>query len=371
MEDLNLSNVITNSDFANLEYSTFVAEIKNRIKHAQVKASLSVNVEMIKLYWSLGQSIVEKQKLAKWGDGFIRQLELDIKIDMPNIKGFSRTNLLYMRKFYLFYFDSTNLTKVQQLVGQIPWGHHMHILDKIKDRKIAIQYLQMTLQYGWSRIVLDHQIDWKTHLKSEPINNFKLTIPDNDSDFSNQILKDEYHFDFITVLKNYKEKELETELVTNITKFLLELGKGFAYVGRQYKATVGKSDFYFDLLFYHLKLKRYIVIELKVGELDAGHVGQLAGYTAIIDEQIKASEDLPTIGLLLVSKQNRTMAKLLVNGWRFPLGIAEYKLSHPIEGDIEESMPTLDELNILNNIIANTSFAKDVLERQVDSELLK
>ena len=164
----------------------------------------------------------------------------------------------------------------------------------------------------------------------------------------------------MTVLKNYKEKELETELITNITKFLLELGKGFAYVGRQYKVTVGNNDFYFDLLFYHLKLRRYIVIELKVGELEPEHLGQLGFYAVAIDEQIKRSDDLPTIGLLLVSKQDKTIAKIMVDNWKTPIGIAEYKLTHPLEIDIEAALPSIDELSILNEIISNTDLEENL-----------
>lgn len=344
------------NSFDSLDYQNFIVEIKSTIQKAQIKASIKVNNELINLYWNLGKMITEKQALSKWGDGLIKQIELDLKLSMPNLKGFSRTNLIYTRKFYLYYKDCQDLTKVQQLVGQLPWGHNIHIIDKISDVNIAIKYIEMAIENGWARSVLDYKIENKAHLNYNQSNNFEITLPQPESDLAKYLLKDEYNFDFLTVLQNYKEKELETELATNITRFLLELGKGFAYVGRQYKVTVGDADFYFDLLFYHLKLRRYIVIELKIGELQPEHLGQLGFYAVAIDKQIKRPEDLPTIGLLLVSKQNKTIAKILVDNWKTPIGIAEYKLSHPLEEDIESALPTVDELSILNELISNTNF---------------
>jgi len=358
-------DLIPNQEFNNEEYLSFIKEIKLKIQQAQIRASVKVNQELIELYWNLGKMIVERQSLSKWGDGLIKQIELDLKLAMPNLKGFSRTNLLYTRKFYLFYKDYVDITKVQQLVGQLPWGHNMHILDKVKDVEVAIIYLEMAIENNWARSILDYHLETKSHLNHIQSNNFEITLPTPDSDLAKYLLKDEYNFDFLTVLKNYKEKELETELVTNITKFLLELGKGFAYVGRQYKVTVGNNDFYFDLLFYHLKLRRYIVIELKVGELEPEHLGQLGFYAVAIDEQIKRSEDLPTIGLLLVSKQDKTIAKIMVDNWKTPIGIAEYKLTHPLEIDIDSALPSLDELSILNELISNT----DLEEKSIDQEI--
>lgn len=348
-----------NRSFDNLDYSNFILEIKTRIQQAQIRASLKVNNELIELYWNLGMMIVEKQTQAKWGDGLIKQIELDLKLTLPNTNGFSASNLKYMRRFYLFYSQSSVAAISQQLVVQLPWGHNIHILDKIKDPEIAIQYLQLAIENNWARSVLDLNIANQAHLNKNISNNFELSMPKLDSDLARYLLKDEYNFDFLTILKNYKEKELETQLVTNITRFLLELGKGFSYVGRQYKITVGENDFYFDLLFYHLKLRRYIVIELKIGELKPEHLGQLGFYAAAIDDQIKQKEDLPTIGLLLVSKQNKTIAKILVDNWKTPIGIAEYKLSHPLDQDIESALPTIDELSILNDLISNTSFEEN------------
>jgi predicted nuclease of restriction endonuclease-like (RecB) superfamily len=348
--------IIPIENFDSRDYHSFIGEIKSRIQQAQIKASVKVNNELIDLYWNLGKMIVEKQEVSKWGDGIIKQIELDLKLSMPNMNGFSSSNLKYMRRFYLFYSQSKEITKSQQLAVQLPWGHNMVILDKIKDPEIALNYLEMAIENGWARSILEIKIRSQAHLNQSVANNFEITLPALESDLAKYLLKDEYNFDFLTILKNYKEKELETELVTNITKFLLELGKGFSYVGRQYKITFGSDDFYFDLLFYHLKLRRYIVIELKVGELKHEHIGQLGFYAVAIDEQIKRPDDLPTIGLLLVSKQNKTIAKVLVDNWKTPIGIAEYKLSHPLEADIESALPTVDELSILNEMISNTSF---------------
>jgi predicted nuclease of restriction endonuclease-like (RecB) superfamily len=359
------------NSFDNQDYGNFITEIKSRIQRAQIKASVKVNNELINLYWNIGKMIVEKQTKSNWGDGLIKQIELDLKLSMPNTKGFSRSNLIYMRKFYLFYSQFSEFEKVQQLVGQLPWGHNVHIIDKIKDPEIALKYLELAIENGWSRSVLDLQIAAQAHLNQSVANNFAITLPKPESDLARNLLKDGYNFDFLTILKNYKEKELENELVTNITKFLLELGKGFSYVGRQYKVTVNGDDFYFDLLFYHLKLRRYIVIELKVGELKPEHLGQLGFYAVAIDEQIKQPEDLPTIGLLLVSKQNKTIAKVLVDNWKTPIGIAEYKLSHPLEADIESALPTIDELSILNEMISNTSLAESQLNSDDDIKVIK
>jgi predicted nuclease of restriction endonuclease-like (RecB) superfamily len=350
----NLSTDI--EQFSNQEYLDFISDIKIRIQNSQVKAAMNVNSELIKLYWELGELIVLKQSKSKWGDGLLRQIETDLKLALPNTKGFSLTTLKNIRKFFLFYSNQPDFTIGQQLVAQLPWGHNVMIIERCKDYQTAITYLELAIENGWSRAILDVNIAKKQHLNKITSHNFENTLPKLNSDLAKHILKDEYNFDFLTILKNYKEKELETELVTNITKFLLELGKGFAYVGRQYKVTVGGNQFYFDLLFYHTKLRRYIVIELKIGELSPDHIGQLGFYAVAIDEQIKSVEDHPTIGLLLVSKQNKTIAKILVDNWKTPIGIAEYKLSNPIIGNIDESLPTIDELNILNEMISNSKF---------------
>ena len=357
------------NSFENQDYQIFISEIKKQIVHTQIKASMKVNSTLIDLYWNLGKMIVEKQEASKWGDGLIRQMELDLKLSMPNLKGFSRTNLLYTRKFYLFFRDYPEVEKVQQLVGQLPWGHNIKILDKIKDVEIAIVYLKLAIENNWSRIILDHQIDFKRHLNYNQSNNFEISLPEPESDLHKYLLKDEYNFDFLTILPNYKEKELENELVTNITKFLLELGKGFAYVGRQYKIQVEDNEYYLDLLFYHLKLRRYIVIELKVGDLEPGYIGQLGFYVAAIDKQVKQDTDGDTIGLLLVNKRNKTIAKIMVDSYKLPIGIAEYRLSKELDYDIDSTLPTVDELAILNNIIASSKLIEDL--KDSDSDILK
>lgn len=351
---------LNSNPFNDQDYHLFISEIKSQITQTQIKAAMKVNSTLIDLYWKLGKMIFEKQEQAKWGDGLIKQVELDLKLAMPNLKGFSRTNLIYTRKFYLFYKDHRDIEKVQQLVGRLPWGHNIKILDKVKDVEIAIIYLKLAIEHNWSRTILHHQIDFKQHLNYNKSNNFEITLPAPESDLHKYLLKDEYNFDFLTILPAYKEKELENELVTNITKFLLELGKGFAYVGRQYKIQVGESEYYPDLLFYHLKLRRYIVIELKVGELEAGHVGQLGFYVAAIDDLIKQENDGDTIGLLLVNKQDKTIAKIMVDSYKSPIGIAEYRLSKELDYDIDSTLPTVDELSILNDMIARSKLIKDL-----------
>ena len=316
----------------NSEYKNWLRELKANIKRTQIKASLAVNSELIRLYWDLGKQIVEKQENTQWGSGFIDQLSKDLKEEFPNMGGFSVSNIKYCKQFYLFYFeqfsiveqvalqivsyeskntkqlisqlentDNQDITKVQQLVGQlentdnqditksqqvvgelqnqlfmIPWGHHILIIQKIKNVPEAIFYVQQTIENNWSRAVLEYQIETKLYQRQgKAITNFKNTLPEPESDLANALLKDSYNFEFLTLSSKVKELELEQKLIENITHFLLELGKGFAYLGRQFEINVGGELFKTDLLFYHTKLKCYIVIELKVTKFKPEYVGKL------------------------------------------------------------------------------------------------
>ena len=313
----------------NSEYKDWLRELKANIKRTQIKASLAVNSELIRLYWDLGKQIIEKQENTQWGSGFIDQLSKDLKEEFPNMGGFSKYNLYHTRNFYLFYSeqssiveqvalqivadesidakqlisqlentDNQDVTKVQQVVGQlentsnpiwqqavaklenqlfmIPWGHHIMIIQKIKNVPEAIFYVQQTIENNWSRAVLEYQIETKLYQRQgKAITNFKNTLPEPESDLANALLKDSYNFEFLTLSSKVKELELEQKLIENITHFLLELGKGFAYLGRQFEINVGGELFKTDLLFYHTKLKCYIVIELKVTKFKPEYVGKL------------------------------------------------------------------------------------------------
>ncbi len=248
-------------------YEEFLNDLKQRIRSAQIKAAIAVNSELIALYWDIGKRIVEKQEEAGWGDSVVERLAEDLRREFPGIKGFSRSNIFGMRQFYLSYRGSSR--KVQQLVGQIPWGHNQVIIARIKDASEREWYIRETIEYGWSRAVLISQIETRLYQRqaiADKTTNFALTLPPPQSDLAQEMIKDEYAFDFLTLRRDAHELEVERALVDKIRDFLLELGAGFAFIGSQYHLEVGGQDFYLDLLFYHLTLRCFIVIDLKVKE---------------------------------------------------------------------------------------------------------
>jgi len=305
-------------------------------------------------YWHLGADIVAKQADSTWGDGLIDQLSKDLMSEFPDMKGFSRTNLMYMKKWYLFYSQSSAI--VPQAVGQsnntplkeifrIPWGHNREIVTNCKNVKEAMFYVQNTIKYNWSRSVLVHHIEsnlYKREGKSP--NNFTATLPAPQSDLAEQTLKDPYIFDFLTLTKEHKEKELEDALVEHITKFLLELGAGFAYVGRQFPLRVGKSDFFIDLLFYHLKLHCYIVIELKATAFQPEFAGKLNFYLSAVDSQVKSKDDNPSIGIILCKNKDQIIAEYALRNMAKPMGVSEYKLSRAIPAKLRKALPSAEQL---------------------------
>jgi len=295
------------------EYKKWLAELKNRLLTVQLKAAVTVNEELLRFYWQLGADIVTKQNESQWGDGLIKQLGHDLMTEFPDMKGFSTTNLKYIRRWYLFYCDypvigqqpvdqlpeSENTDIVQQLTT-IPWGHNIVIIVKCKTTPEALFYVNNTKKHNWSRAVLTHQIEsglWER--EGRAITNFSTTLPVPQSDLAHQTLKDPYIFDFLTLTKEHNERDLELGLVKHITCFLLELGAGFAYLGRQVQLNVGERSFFPDLLFYHTKLHCYVVVELKTGEFEPEHAGKLNFYIKAVDEQLREEDDQPTIGILL------------------------------------------------------------------------
>ena len=290
------------------EYKEWLSEIKQNFQSSQIKASIQVNKTLLGFYWNLGSQIVEKQKEYKWGSGFLQQLSSDLSSEFPDIKGFSKRNLELIRKWFLFWQEVMKPENTKQLVSQIlqiPWGHNIAIIQKCKTIDEAQYYVQNTIKYGISRSVLIHQIETNLYARDgKAITNFETTLPPLQSDLAKEITKDPYNFDFLTLRDDYQEKELEDALTENITKFLLELGNGFAFVGRQYKLTVGGDEFRIDLLFYHIKLKCYVVVELKVTEFKPEFAGKLSFYTSAIDGELKNSDDNPTIGILICKSKN-------------------------------------------------------------------
>ncbi len=324
------------------DYLITLNKIKEKIKAAQIKSAIYVNTELISLYWNIGKIISEKQKNSNWGDSVILELSKDLSREFPNMRGFSRTNLFNIRKFYLFYFSQNN-EKVQQLVGQLPWGHNILIINKIKNHSEAQFYITETLKNNWSRNVLLNQIDNNLyHRSNKVINNFNNTLPKIQSELAIQTIKDPSIFDFLDITSKSKERQLENQLIENITKFLLELGTGFAYVGRQYHLEVENEDFYIDLLFYHLKLRCFVAIELKTGKFKPEYVGKLNFYLSALD-RIKDSQDNPAIGLILCKEKNKIIVEYTLENISKPIGVSQYKFSK----EIIKNLPTKEELRKL------------------------
>jgi len=278
------TSIIKNND-----YKAWVHSLKAQIQSAQIKAAVSVNKELLKLYWLLGSQIVEKQQASVWGDGFIKQLSHDLRQEFPDIKGFSVRNLELIRKWFLYWHEVETIAKqvVAQLddvpVLQIPWGQNLVIISKSKSTEEAQFYVQKTIENNWSRAVLTHQIELDLYQRQgKALSNFDNHLPAPQSDLARQMLKDPYCFDFLTLTEKHNEKELEAALTENISHFLLELGAGFAFVGKQYKLPVGDKDFYIDLLFYHVKLHCFVVVELKTGEFKPEFAGKLNFYISAV-----------------------------------------------------------------------------------------
>jgi predicted nuclease of restriction endonuclease-like (RecB) superfamily len=352
-----MTEIIKNDDYQN-----WLKELKLKIQSGQIKAALSVNAELISLYWELGKQISEKQETANWGDKVLTQLSKDLKTEFPEMGGFSKTNLIYCRKFFQTYsqiIDNSELTTLnetslvigeqvvhlfdEQLVRQIPWGHHLIILKRTKSYQEAVFYIQETIVNNWSRSILELQIESKLfERQGKSVNNFEITLPKLQSDLAGQIIKDPYNFSFLTLEKDVQELEFERQLTRNITEFLLELGKGFAFVGRQVTLQVGEKEYKIDLLFYHLKLRCYIVIELKMREFEPEFVGKLNFYLSAVDSLVKSDEDKPTIGIILCKNKDNFEVEFALKDVNKPIGISEFNFNElPLE--IKNAMPTVEE----------------------------
>ncbi|MBW2164649.1 MAG: DUF1016 family protein [Deltaproteobacteria bacterium] len=325
-------------------YANLLASLKKRIQQERIKAVLSANKALVMMYWDIGNSIIQKQNNEGWGSKIIDRLSHDLKDAFPEMRGFSSRNLKYMRKFAECWPDRGI---VQEVLAQITWYHNLALMEKLKKPELRIWYARQTVENGWSRNILVFQIETCLHERiGQSSNNFEIALPPADSDMASQIFKDPYVFDFLGTAEPRREAELEQKLIEHLEKFLLELGQGFAFVGRQVHMEVGHDDFYIDLLFYHLKLRCYVVVELKAGKFQAGHVSQLNMYMNIVDDLMRHPDDKPTIGLLLVKEKNKTLAKYALAGYTKPIGVAEWEkhITESIPENLKSSLPTIEEI---------------------------
>ncbi len=333
--DLNLPDVPA-------EYPQLLSDLKARIQAAQTRAALAVNRELILLYWQIGQAILQRQGEAGWGAKVVDQLSKDLKHAFPEMKGFSPRNLKYMRAFSAAWPDGE---VVQQLVAQLPWGHNIALLQQLKDPQEREWYARAAIHHGWSRNVLIHQLDSRLiERQGRATTNFGRALPEAQSELAQQLLKDPYNFDFLTLHDEALERDLERGLLAHLRDFMLELGVGFAFVGSQYHLEVGGEDFYLDLLFYHLKLRCYVIVELKIGEFRPEFVGKMNFYLSAADDLLRHEQDAPTIGLLLCRTQNKVVAEYALRGVDKPLGVSTYQLAESLPADLKGSLPSVEDL---------------------------
>lgn len=330
--------------FPESNYNALFNGLKKRIRAAQVRAVIAVNQELIFLYWQIGREILDRQQEEGWGTKVIERLAKDLKREFPDIKGFSRSNLMYMRAFAEAYPDKAI---VQRSVGQLPWRHNIALLDKLKDAQERLWYAEKTLEYGWSRDILVMQIETNLFKRQGgAITNFGRTLPSGQSDLSQQLLKDPYNFDFLALSGAVQERDLERALVDRIRDFLLELGVGFAFVGSQYRLEIEGDEYFIDLLFYHLKLHRYIVIELKMAEFKPEYAGKMNFYVTAVNHLLRNERDDPTIGIVLCRSKKRTVVEFALETVENPIGVATYKLRDDLPPALQGQMPTAEQLEV-------------------------
>lgn len=363
-------------------YGDLLNDLKTRIRAAQVKAALAVNRELIELYWHIGKAIVERQEAEGWGKSVVERLAADLQQEFPGLKSFSARNIWYARSFYLAYAGETSKlqqpaaelqeSKLQQLVaetsetklqqpvaeleqgailpqaaGEIPWGHNITLIEKIKDCAERLWYAQQTVQNGWSRAMLVHWIESGLYSRQgKAVTNFEAVLPSPQSDLAQQIIKDPYNFDFLTLAADARERELENGLLDHIRRFLQELGAGFAFVGQQYHLEVDGEDFYIDLLFYHLRLRSYVVVDLKVESFKPEFAGKMNFYLSAVDDQLRHGDDKPSIGLILCKTRSKVIAEYALRRLAAPVGVAQYvtRLVEKLPANLKNSLPSPKDL---------------------------
>lgn len=344
------------NEVSTVDYIQFIKSLKEKIHSAQIKGAISVNRVLIKLYWDIGKDIVEKQNQEGWGSKVLEKVSKDIQNEFPGVEGFSRRNMFRMKSFYQAY------EKLPQAVAQlddlpvffIPWGHNALILEKVKNTTERLWYASKIIEHGWSRSMLTIWIENDLyHREGKAITNFKTALPAPQSDLAKQSLKDPYVFDFLELNKEHLEKEIEDGLVSHIQKFLIELGNGFAFVGQQYPIKAGKKDLYIDMLFYHLKLRCYVVIELKVGEFDSRDAGQMSAYLSAVDDQIRHESDQPSIGIILCKTKDNIFAEYVLRNFNRPIGVAEFEVNivEKLPKELKSSLPTVKEIEAELSVI--------------------
>lgn len=325
-------------------------EITNNIKNAITKTQLEImtdaNKKLVNLYYNIGKVLEEN---SNWGNKFIDNVAIELKISFPNLKGFSVRNLKYMKSFYNEYKDDEEFV---QLVAQLPWKHNITLMQKVKDKEIRKWYMNKCLEDGWSDSILVYQIDTNLYNRQEKTikhNNFELTLKQN-SDLANDMIKEPYIFDLIELTEDYKEKELENKMLDRLKNILLELGNGFSFVGNQYKITIDNRDFYIDLLFYHIKLKCYIAVELKVVEFKPEFASKMGFYLTALDEEIKDENDNPSIGIILCQNKSNKIVDYTLKYINKPVGVSEYKIFDQLSKEIQSKLPSEKEVNIFIDI---------------------
>ena len=338
------------------DYKDWLNSIKQRVVAARMRVALAANSELIRFYWELGSQIDEKQQYSQWGDKIIQQLSADLQKEFPEIKGFSTTNLKYCLRFYQFFAELQPSPFGQQPVDQIPWGHNIQIFTKCTSLEEASFYISQTLEQGWSRDVLALQLKSRLHERAgKTISNFSRTLPAPQSDLAQQTLKDPYTFDFMQLTTPFNERDVEQQLTRHLTQFLLELGKGFAFVGRQYHLEIADNDYYLDLLFYHITLKCYVVIELKNKKFIPEYAGKLNFYLSAVDSLLKKDDDQPSIGLLLCRDKSNIEVEFALRDMNKPMGVSEYNLVESLPDNLKGALPTVEEIE------------RDLLQMQEDN----
>ena len=344
---------MTNKLSHNQDYQSWLASLKQQFRQSQLKAAVAVNSQLLQFYWQLGDDILHRQQSAQWGDGFLSQLSKDLVAEFPDVKGFSLRNLKYIRQWRQFYHSAEIGQQAVAQLCQIPWGHNLVIISKSQDTQQALYYVGKTLEMGWSRAVLTHQIESGLYFREgKAVNNFQHTLPAEQSELAQQSIKDPYIFDFLTLHQRYSERDLEKSLINHLTQFLMELGTGFAYMGTQIPVKVGEREFYLDLLFYHTKLHCYVVIELKVTDFEPEHAGKLNFYIKAVDEQLRGPDDAPTIGILLCKDKDSLVAEYALSDINKPIGVSEYQLTQSLPENLKSTLPSIEEIEteLLNDL---------------------
>lgn len=320
--------------------------IKNMVTNTRLEIMIDANAKLVNLYYNIGKTISDNYE---WGNKFVDNIALELKSSFPNLKGFSTRNLNYMKAFYEEYKDDE---EILQLVAKLPWKHNITLMQNIKDKNIRKWYMEKCFEEGWSNSVLVYQINtdlYKRQVSTIKHNNFKLTLKQN-SDLANNIMKEPYVFDLIELTEDYKERELENKMLERLKNVLLELGSGFSFVGNQYKITIDNQDFYIDLLFYHIKLKCYVAVELKVVEFIPEYASKMGFYLTALDEEVKEESDNPSIGLILCQNKSNKIVDYTLKYINKPVGVSEYKILNELPNYILNELPTEDDINLHINI---------------------